>query len=129
MGVTGVGDGGKGGTGRGKRGRGTGEEGAGVGKFGVGGYTKICILPILLYFYVLKCNNWVSGVSNRRIKVNSGIFTINPTLISLHRRGVFRQPRFTLNSFTSDFGLSLVDYFPLIPKVHKIAVVGGNPHF
>ena len=30
---------------------------------------------------------------------------------------------FTLTSFTSDFGLSLVDYFPLIPKVHKIAVV------
>ena len=23
----------------------------------------------------------------------------------------------------SDFGLSLVDYFPLIPKVHKIAVI------
>ena len=36
---------------------------------------------------------------------------------------------FTLNLFTSDFGVSLVDYFPLIPKVHKIAVVGGNPHF
>ena len=54
---------------------------------------------------------------------------MNPTLISLHRRGVFRQPRFTSNSFTSDFGLSLVDYFPLIPKVYKIAVVGGNPHF
>ena len=34
---------------------------------------------------------------------------MNPTLISLHRLGVFRQPRFTLNSFTSDFGLSLVD--------------------
>ena len=54
---------------------------------------------------------------------------MNPTLISLHRRGVFRQPRFTLNSFTSDFGLSLVNYFPLIPEVHKIAVIGGNPHF
>ena len=51
---------------------------------------------------------------------------MNPALISLQRRGVFR---FTLNSFTSDFGLSLVDYFPLIPKVHKIAVVGGNPRF
>ena len=70
---------------------------------------KGCILLILLYFYVLKCNNWVSGVSNRRITVNSGIFTMNPMLISLHRRVVFRQPRFTLNSFTSDFGLSLVD--------------------
>ena len=54
---------------------------------------------------------------------------MNPALISLHRRGVFRQPWFTLNLFTSDFGLSLVDYFPLIPKVHKIAVVCGNPHF
>ena len=54
-------DGGKGGGGWGKRGRGTGEGGAGVGKFGGGGYTKICcILPILLYFYVLQCNNWVS---------------------------------------------------------------------
>ena len=54
---------------------------------------------------------------------------MNPALIPLRRRGVFRQPWFTLNSFTSDFGLSLVDYFPLIPKVHKLAVVGGNPHF
>ena len=94
-----------------------------------GGYTKICILPILLYFYILQCNNWVSKVSNGRIKVNSGIFTMKPVLISLHRRGVFRQPWFTVNSFTSDFGLSLVDYFPFIPKVHFIAVVGGNPHF
>ena len=66
---------------------------------------------------------------NRRIEANSGIFTMNPALISLHRRGVFRQPWFTLNSFTSDFRLLLVDYFPLIPKVHKIAVVSGNPHF
>ena len=66
---------------------------------------------------------------NRCIEANSGIFIMNPALISLHRRGVFRQPWFTLNSFTSDFRLSLVDYFPLIPKVHKIAVVGGNPHF
>ena len=64
---------------------------------------------------------------NRRIEANSGIFTMNPALISLHRREVFRQPWFTLNSFTSDF--RLVDYFPLIPKVHKIAVVGGNPYF
>ena len=103
---------------------------AGVGKFWGRGYTKICyILPILLYFCVLQCNNWVSEVSNRLIKVNSGTFTMNPALISLHRRGVFRQPWFTLNSFTSDFDVSLVDYFPLIPKVHKIAVVGGNPHF
>ena len=88
-----------------------------------------CILSILLYFYVLQCNNWVSEVSARRIEVNSGIFTMNPALISLHRRGVFRQPLFTMNSFTSNFGLSLVDYFPLIAKVHKIAVFGGNPHF
>ena len=54
---------------------------------------------------------------------------MNPALISLHRRGVFRQPWFALNLFTSDFGVSLVDYFPLIPKDHKIAVVSGNPHF
>ena len=80
------------------------------------------MLLILLYFYVLQCNNWVSEVPNRRIEVNSGILTINPALISLHRRGVFRQPWFTLTSFTSDFGLSLVDYFPLIPKVHKITI-------
>ena len=64
------GDGGKGGggwgksgRGQGKRGQGMGEEGAGVGKFWGGGYTKLCcILPILLYFYVLQCNNWVSEV-------------------------------------------------------------------
>ena len=49
-----------------------------------------CILLILLYFYVLECNNWVSEVSNRRIEVNSGILTLNPALISLHRQGVFR---------------------------------------
>ena len=68
---------------------------------------------------------------NRRIEANSGtcIFTMNPALVSLHRRGVFCQPWFTLNSFMSDFRLSLVDCFPLIPKVHKIAVVGGSSHF
>ena len=113
----GAGDGGKGGGGRGKRGRGTKVEGAGVGKFwGRGLYQN------LLYFtdfYVLQCNSWVSEVSNRRIKVNSGIFTMNPALISLHRRGVFRQPWFTLNSFTSDFSSSLVDCFPLSPKVRR----------
>ena len=43
---------------------------------------------------------------------------MNPALISLHRQGVFRQPR----SFTSDFGLSLVDYFPLIPKIAVVSV-------
>ena len=114
----GGGDGDKGDGGRGKR-------GPGEGHFGSGCYTKICcILLILLYFYVLQCNNWVSEVSNRRIEVNSGILTMNPALISLQRQGVFRQAWwFTLTSFTSDFGLSLVDYFPLIPKVHKIAVV------
>ena len=48
-----------------------------------------CILLILLYFYVLQCNNWVSEVSNRRIEVNSGILTMNLALISLHQ-GVFR---------------------------------------
>ena len=122
--------GGKGGEKRGKRGRGTGKEGKGVGKFWGRGYTKIyCILPILLNSFVLQCNNWVSEVSNRRIEALSSIFTMNPALISLHQRGVFRQPWFTLNSFTSDFRLSLVDYFPLIPKVHKIAIVGGNLHF
>ena len=97
---------------------------------GAGVIPKIfCILPILHYFYVLQCNNWVSEVSNRHTEANSGTFTMNPALISLHRRGMFRQPWFTVNSFTSDFGLSLVDYFPLIPEVHKIAVVGGNPYF
>ena len=53
---------------------------------------------------------------------------MNPALISLHRQGVFRQAWFTLTSFTSDFGLSVVDYFPLIPKVHKIAVVSLAIH-
>ena len=109
---------------------GTGVKGGGGREIlGAGVIPKCCILPILLYFYVLQCNNWVSEVSARRIEVNSGIFTMNPTLISLHRRGVFRQLWFTMNYFTSDFGSSLVDYFPLILKVHKIAVVCGNPHF
>ena len=79
----GAGDGGKGGGERGKRGR-------GYGNFGGGCYMKICcILLILLYIYVLQCNNWVSEVSNRRIEVNSGILTMNLALISLHQ-GVFR---------------------------------------
>ena len=86
----GAGDGDKGGGGRGKRRQGAGEEGAGYGNFGGGCYMKICcILLILLYFYVLQCNNWVSEVSNRRIEVNSGILTMNLALISLHQ-GVFR---------------------------------------
>ena len=53
---------------------------------------------------------------------------MNTALISLHQQGVFRQAWFTLTSFTSDFGLSLVEYFPLIPKVHKIAVVSVAIH-
>ena len=53
---------------------------------------------------------------------------MSPALISLHRQGVFRQPWFILTSFTSDFSLSQVDYFPLIPKVHKIAVVSVAIH-
>ena len=84
MGMKGAGDGGRGGGERGKRGR-------GYGNFMGGCYTKICcILLILLYFYVLHSNNWVSEVSNRRIEVNPGILTMNPALISLHRQGVFR---------------------------------------
>ena len=72
MGVKGMGNGGSGV--RGKRGQEMGEEGAGVGNFWGGGYTKICcILLILFYFYVLQCNKWVSEVSNRHIEVNSGI--------------------------------------------------------
>ena len=110
--------------------QGTGEEEAGVGKFwGQGLYQNLLYFTDFTLFLLLQCNNWVSEVSNRHIKINSGMFTMNLALISLHRRGVFRQPWFTLISFTSDFGLSLVDYFPLIPKVHKKAVVGGNPHF
>ena len=84
-----MGNGDKGGGGRGKRGRGGGERGKrgrGYGNFGGGCYTKICCtLLILLYFYVLQCNNWVSKVSYRRIEVNSGILTMNPALISLHK--------------------------------------------
>ena len=82
------------GGGRGTGVKGAGERGRGSVILGSGGYTKICcILPILLHFYVLQCNNWVSEVSNRRIGVNSGIFTMNPALISFHRRGVFRRNR------------------------------------
>ena len=82
-GVKGAGDGDKGGWRRGGRRR-------GYGNFGGGCYTKICcILLILLYFYVLQRNNWVSEVSNRRIEVNSGILTMNLALISL-LQGVFR---------------------------------------
>ena len=71
----GQGDGGKGDGGRG---------GGGKEILGGGGYTKICcILLIFLYFYVLQCNNWISEVPNRGIDVNSGIFTMNPALISV----------------------------------------------
>ena len=76
---------------KGTGGEGAGEEGRGYGNFWGVCYTKICcILLILLYFYVLQCNNWISEVSNRRIEVNSGILTMNPALISLYRQGVFR---------------------------------------
>ena len=47
---------------------------------------------------------------------------MNPELISLHRQGVFRQPWSTLTLFTSDFGLSLVEYFPLIPIITVVSV-------
>ena len=74
-----------------KRGGRRGKRGQGYGNFVGGCYTKICcILLILLYFYVLQCNNWVSEVSNRRFEVNSCILTMNPALISLHRQGMFR---------------------------------------
>ena len=121
-GIRGGGGGVKGAGNRGRGGRGWGE-GAGVGIFWGGGYTNICcILLILLYFYVLQCNNWVSEVSNRHTKVNSGMLTMNLALISFHRQGVFRQPWSTLTLFTSDFGLSLVDYFPLIPIITVVSV-------
>ena len=72
----GVGDGVKGaGRGGGDGERGVGDGGREDGRreiFWGGGFTKICcILLIFLYFYVLKCNKWVSEVSNRRIEVNS----------------------------------------------------------
>ena len=51
---------------------------------------------------------------------------MNPTLISLHRQGVFRQLWSTLTLFTSDFGLSLVDYFPLIPKITVVSVASHS---
>ena len=56
------------------------------------------------YFTDFMCNNWVSEVSTRRTELNSGIFTMNPELILLHQRGVFRQPWFAFTSFMSDFG-------------------------
>ena len=64
----------------------------------------------------------MSEVSNRCTEVNSGILTMNLALISLRRQGVFHQPWSTLTSFTSDFGSSLVDYFPLIPKIAIVSV-------
>ena len=64
----------------------TGGEGAGVGKFwGRGLYQNLLYFTDFTLFCIPQCNNWVSEVSNRRIKVNSGIFTMNPALISLHR--------------------------------------------
>ena len=66
------------------KGQWTGVKGAGDGgrrggdrEFFRGGVIPKCVvfLPILLYFYVLQCNSWVSEVSARRIEVNSGIFT------------------------------------------------------
>ena len=99
-----------------------GRRGGGREFFGAGVYQNLFILLILLYFYVLQCNNWVSEVSNRCNEVNSGILTMNPVLISLHRQGVFRQPWSTWTSFASDFGSSLVDYFPLIPKIADVSV-------
>ena len=106
-----------------------GRGGGGREILGTGLYQNLLYFTDFTLFLLLQCNNWVSEVSNRRIKINSGMFTMNLALISLHRLEVFRQPWFTLISFTSNFGLSLVDYFPLIPKVHKKAVVGGNAHF
>ena len=102
--------------------KGAGEEGTGVGNFLGQGLYQNCILLILLYFYVLQCKNWVSEVSNRHTEVNSGILTMNPALISLHQQGVFRQPWSTLISFTSDFDLSLIVYFLLIPKIAVTSV-------
>ena len=109
-------------------GKGTGDGGRGDGDREILGADVLPKFVVFGRFYSIFMY-WVSEVYNRRTEANSGIFTMNPALISLHRRGVFRQPWFILNSFTSDFGLSLVDYFPLIPKVNKIALVGGNPHF
>ena len=89
-------EGGWGGGGQGQRGQGD--------FFGQGLYQNFSYFTDFIYFYVLLCNNWVSEVSNRRIAVNSGIFTMNPALILLHHRGVFRQPWFAFTSFTSNFG-------------------------
>ena len=87
----------------------------------------------------LSCNNgndnWVSEVSNRRTEVNSDIFTMNLALISLHRRGVFRQPWFALTSFTSDFGNSPFRFTSsrLLPfdseSSQNSPCFGGNPLF
>ena len=53
------------GVGRGAGAEGRGKRGGDRENFWGGGYTQICcILLILLYFYVLQCNNWVSEVSN-----------------------------------------------------------------
>ena len=119
---------GDGGMGRetGVKGAGDGGRGGGDGGRGGGGrellYQNLLYFTDFLYFYVLQCDNWVSEVSNRRTEVNSGILTMNPALISLYRQGVFRQLWSTLTLFTSDFGLSLVDYFPLIPKITVASV-------
>ena len=101
-------DGGGGGGGEGGyRERGTGEEGAGIIPKFVVFYR---FYSIFMYFDAITgYQKYLTDV----FKVNSGIFTMNPALVSLHRRGVFRQPWFTFNSFTSDFGLSLYQFTSL----------------
>ena len=75
-GIEGAGDGDKGGGGRGRGGGDGGRVGWGREILGAGVIPKFVVFTD--YFYVLQCNNWVSEVSNRCIKVNSGILTMNP---------------------------------------------------
>ena len=132
--------GGQGGRETGIRGQGMGVKGTGVKgarrSWGRGFIQKMCcILLILLYFYVLQCNSWISEVPNWCIEVNSGIFTMNLALISLHRRGVFHQPWFAFTSYTSDFGNSPFRFISswLLPfdseSSQNSCCFGGNPQF
>ena len=55
---------------------------------GGGLYQNLLYFTDITLFLCLQCNNWVSELSNISIEVNSGIFTMNPALILLYRRGV-----------------------------------------
>ena len=101
--------------GRGKSGGGRGEEGGNFGReiLGAGVTPKFVVFyrfySIFMYFNAVTVYQKYIIDILKQIQVYLQWIRHSP----LHRRGVFWQPWFTLNLFTSDFGLSLVDYFPL----------------